>query len=70
MLAEEVHRGLIGDHQFEKADNLIRAIEQNARQSQIVKLLRRRPTEASSTSEAEREGGWILHLATVGKMLP
>jgi hypothetical protein len=33
MLAEEVLRGLIGDNQFEKADDLMKALEQIARQS-------------------------------------
>jgi hypothetical protein len=74
MLAEEVFRGPIGDHQFEKADDLMKALEQIARQNRTVKLwvdVLLKPILLMMTyTRAEHQVDWILHLATFRKMLP
>jgi len=74
MLSEEVLRSLFADHQFENVDDLMKALDQTARESRTVKLwvevLVKPVLLMMSYIRAEREGDWLLHLATFRKMLP
>ena len=74
MMAEEVVRGLFMDHHFENTEDLMKALDQIASDSRTVKLwveILVKPVLLMMTYVmAEREGDWLLHLATFKKMLP
>ena len=74
MMAEEVVRGLFMDHRFENTEDLMKALDQIASESRTVKLwveILVKPVLLMMTYVmAEREGDWLLHLATFKKMLP
>ena len=74
MMAEEVVRGLFMDHHFENNEDLMKALDQIASESRTVKLwveILVKPVLLMMTYVmAEREGDWLLHLATFKKMLP
>ena len=74
MMAEEVVRGLFMDHHFENIEDLMKALDQIASESRTVKLwveILVKPVLLMMTYVmAEREGDWLLHLATFKKMLP
>ncbi|KAJ4944771.1 hypothetical protein JOQ06_013311 [Pogonophryne albipinna] len=74
MMAEEVLRSVIMDGHFQKADDLMRALDQIASQSRTAKLwvevLVKPVLLMMSYIRAEREGDWLLHLTTFRKMLP
>ena len=74
MIAEEVVRGLFMDHHFENTEDLMKALDQIASESRTVKLwveILVKPVLLMMTYVmAEREGDWLLHLATFKKMLP
>ena len=74
MMAEEVVRGLFMDHHFENTEDLMKALDQIASESRTVKLwveILVKPVLLMMTYVmAEREGDWLLHLATFTKMLP
>ena len=74
MMAEEVVRGLFMDHHFENTEDLTKALDKIASESRTVKLwvdILVKPVLLMMTYVmAEREGGWLLHLATFKKMLP
>ena len=73
MMAEEVVRGLFMDHHFENTEDLMKALDQIASESRTVKLwveILVKPVLLMMTYVmAEREGDWLLHLATFKKML-
>ena len=74
MMAEEVVRGLFMDHHFENTEDLMKALDQIASESRTVKLwveILVKPVLLMMTYVmTEREGDWLLHLATFKKMLP
>ena len=74
LLAEECLRSIITDGEFEKADDLMKALEERATQSKTAKLwvdvLIKPVFLMMSYIRAEREGDWLLHLATFKQMLP
>ena len=74
MMAEEVVCGLFMDHHFENTEDLMKALDQIASKSRTVKLwveILVKPVLLLMTYVmAEREGDWLLHLATFKKMLP
>ena len=74
MMAEEVVRGLFMGHHFENTEDLMKALDQIASESRTVKLwveILVKPVLLMMTHvRAEREGDWLLHLATLKKMLP
>ena len=71
MMAEEVVRGLFIDYHFENAEDLMKALDQIASESRTVKLwveILVKPVLLMMTYVmAEREGDWLLHLATFKK---
>ena len=74
MMAEEVVRGLFMDHHFENTEDLMKALDQIASESRTVKrwveILVKPVLLMMTYVMAEREGDWLLHLATFTKMLP
>ena len=74
MMAEEVVRGLFMDQHFENSEDLMKAFDQIASDSRTVKLwvaiLVKLVLLMMTYVLAEREGDWLLHLATIKKMLP
>ncbi|KAF3833276.1 hypothetical protein F7725_026941 [Dissostichus mawsoni] len=74
MMVEEVLRSVIMDGHFQKADDLMRALDQIASQSRTatlwVEVLVKPVLLMMSYIRAEREGDWLLHLTTFRKMLP
>jgi hypothetical protein len=73
-LAEEVLRGVLEDHHFNTKDELIEFLEERANQSKTVKLwldvLIKPVFIMMSFIRAEREGDWLLHLASVRQTMP
>lgn len=74
LLAEAVLRSIIPLGQFQTADGLMKALEAIARQSKTVKLwvdvLIKPVMLMMAYIRAEREGDWLLHLATFRQMIP
>ena len=74
MMAEEVVRGLFMNHHLENTEDVMKALDQIASESRTVKLwveMLVKPVLLMMTYvRAEREGDWLLHLATLKKMLP
>ena len=74
MMAEEVIRSLFINHHFTTADDITKALDQIATANRTVKLwveILVKPVLLMMTYiRAEREGDWLLHLATFRKMLP
>jgi hypothetical protein len=73
MLEEEVHRDLIEDHQIGKADDLLKALEEIARQSRSVKLwvyVLLKPVLMMTYIRAEHECDWYSPPATFWKIFP
>ncbi len=74
MMAEEVLQSLFLNHDFTTADDMMKALDQIAIDSRTVKLwveILVKPVLLMMTYiRAEREGDWLLHLATFQKMLP
>ena len=73
MMAEEVVRGLFMDHHFENTVDLMKTLNQIASERRTVKLWVEnlvKPVLLMITYvRSEREGDWLLHLATFKKML-
>ena len=71
MMVQEVVRGLFMDHHFENTEDLMKALDQIASESRTVKLwveILVKPVLLMMTYVmAEREGDWLLHLATFKK---
>ena len=71
MMAEEVVRGLFMDHHFENTEDLMKTLDQIASESRTVKLwveILVKPVLLMMTYVMpEREGDWLLHLATFKK---
>ena len=69
MMAEEVVCGLFMDHHFENTEDLMKALDQIASESRTVKLwveiLVKRVLLMMTYVMAEREGDWLLHLASI-----
>ncbi len=74
MMAEEVMQSVITDGHFQKADDLMTALDQIASQSRTAKLwvevLVKPVLLMMSYIRAEHVGDWLLHLTTFWKMLP
>ena len=74
MVAEEVIGSLIIDDHVRKMDDLVKILDQRANQSRTAKLwvevLVKPVLLMMAYIRAEREGDWLLHLATFRRMLP
>ena len=72
--SEEILRELFTDYRFESAEELMRALEQVSTESRTAKLwidnLLKPVFLMMTYVKAEREGDWLLHLATFKKMMP
>ena len=64
MMAEEVVCGLFMDHHFENTEDLMKALDQIASKSRTVKLWVEILVKPVLLLMTEREGDWLLHLAT------
>ena len=74
MITEVVLHIIIPDSNFQKADDLMTALDSIANQSRTTKLwidvLVKPVFLMMAYIRAEREGDWLLHLTTFRKMLP
>ena len=74
LVTEEILRNTVTDHHFASTEDLIHTLDEIAKQSKTAKLwidvLIKPVLLMMNFIRAEREGDWLLHLATFRDMIP